>query len=400
MEFQTVNNASGIETIFIFGLMKNLPSSLLLRLQQRREANALRSLPEPNDKVDFSSNDYLGFARNSALYEKANQYLSAQNIKVNGATGSRLITGNHGLYLVVEKTISAFHNAESALIFNSGYDANVGLFSSVPQKGDVVLYDEYIHASIRDGIRLSHAQSFKFRHNNNAHLESLIGKYKTPNNEVYIATESVFSMDGDSPDMAALLQLANTYSCRLIVDEAHALGVSGKNGQGLVTADDNVFARIVTFGKGLGCHGAAVLGSTELKEYLVNFARSFIYTTGLPPHSLAAILCAYHHLEGDAQQEITALQELISFFNEEVVRLGLGSFFIDSNSAIHCAVVPGNEKVKEVALLLQEAGFDVKAILSPTVPHSSERLRICLHSYNTPQEITEALTTLQAALRR
>lgn len=399
MEFQTVNNALGIESIFIFGLMKNLPPSLLLRLQQRRDANALRSLPEPNDRVDFSSNDYLGFARNAALYEEANQYLSTHNIKVNGATGSRLITGNHSLYAVVEKTISAFHNAESALIFNSGYDANVGLFSSVPQKGDVVLYDEYIHASIRDGIRLSHAQSFKFRHNDNVHLESLIGKYKTPNNEVYIATESVFSMDGDSPNMAALLKVADIYGCRLIVDEAHALGVWGKNGQGLITADDNLFARVVTFGKGLGCHGAAVLGTPQLKDYLVNFARSFIYTTGLPPHSLAAILCGYHHLESNGQQEITALKELISFFNEEVVRLSLGSFFIDSNSAIHCAVIPGNEKVKEVALQLQEAGLDVKAILSPTVPHGSERLRICLHSYNTPQEITTVLTTLRAALR-
>lgn len=372
---------------------------MLLRLQQRRDANALRSLPEPNGRVDFSSNDYLGFARNASLYERASQYLSSHNIKVNGATGSRLITGNHALYSVAEKTIAAFHNAEAALIFNSGYDANVGLFSSVPQKGDVVLYDEYIHASIRDGIRLSNAQSFKFRHNDNGHLENLIGKYKTADNEVYIATESVFSMDGDSPDMAALLKLANTYGCRLIVDEAHALGVSGENGQGIISGDENVFARVVTFGKGLGCHGAAVLGSTGLKEYLVNFARSFIYTTGLPPHSLAAILCGYDYLENDGQQEIFSLQKLTAFFNEEVVRLGLESFFIDSNSAIHCAVVPGNKKVKEVALLLQDAGFDVKAILSPTVPQGSERLRICLHSFNTRQEITAVLTTLQAALR-
>lgn len=371
---------------------------MLLRLQQRQGANALRSLPEPNGRIDFSSNDYLGFARNTELYDQADKYLSDYDIKVNGATGSRLITGNHALYVTAEATLCSFHQSEAALIFNSGYDANLGVFSSVPQKGDVVLYDEYIHASIRDGIRLSNASAFKFRHNDNLHLEKLIRKSKTSNNEVYIATESVFSMDGDMPDMQALLTLADAYRCRVIVDEAHALGVCGNNGEGLVNAKDNVFARIVTFGKGLGCHGAAVLCSTDMKEYLVNFARSFIYTTGLPPHSIATIICGYAYLPDAGRDEIAGLANLISFFNQEVVRLELKGRFIYSTSAIHCAVIPGNEKVKQVAQALQDSGFDVKAILSPTVPHGSERLRICLHSFNTEDQITSLLTTLLAAL--
>lgn len=378
--------------------MKNLPPSLLLRLQQRQDANALRSLPKPNGRIDFSSNDYLGFARNTELYDQADEYLSDHDIKVNGATGSRLITGNHALYVTAEATLCSFHQSEAALIFNSGYDANLGVFSSVPQKGDVVLYDEYIHASIRDGIRLSNASAFKFRHNYNLHLEKLIRKVKTNDNEVYIATESVFSMDGDMPDMRALLTLADAYRCRVIVDEAHALGVCGNNGEGLVNAWDNVFARIVTFGKGLGCHGAAVLCSTDMKEYLVNFARSFVYTTGMPPHSLATIICGYAYLSDAGREEIAGLTNLIFFFNQELVRLELKGRFIYSTSAIHCAVIPGNKKVKQVAQALQDSGFDVKAILSPTVPQGSERLRICLHSFNTEDQITSLLTTLLAAL--
>lgn len=156
---------------------------------------------------------------------------------------------------------------------------------------------------------------------------------------------------------------------------------------------NQVFARIMTFGKGLGCHGAAVLGSHELKEYLVNFARSFIYTTGLSPHSVATILVAYQHLQSE-KLSVEQLQENILHFNQEKSLLGLKPMFVKSKSAIQSAIIPGNEKVKLIANQLQEKGFDVKAILSPTVPEGQERLRFCIHSFNSKEEITEVLRLL------
>lgn len=379
--------------------MKKLPQSLHQKLQLREQNNALRQLPVANDSFDFSSNDYLGFARSESIFNQTHQYLLENNIKVNGATGSRLISGNHKLYSITEDYIANFHQSESALIFNSGYDANVGFFSSVPQRNDIILYDELCHASIRDGIQMSKAKSYKFQHNDLNDLEKLIRKLTTDNSQpttVYITTESVFSMDGDSPNLNQLVQLSEKYHCLLVIDEAHSLGVFGEQGEGLVqlsNLQDAVFARIVTFGKGLGCHGAAILGASELKNYLVNFARSFIYTTGLSPYSVATILIAYQHLQSE-KSAIEQLKTNIQLFNQHKIQLGLKPLFVYSKSAIQCAIIPGNEKVKHIATQLQQNGFDVKAILSPTVPEGQERLRFCIHSYNTEKEISEVLKLL------
>ncbi|HLP64235.1 pyridoxal phosphate-dependent aminotransferase family protein [Flavobacterium sp.] len=379
--------------------MKKLPQSLHLKLQLREQNNALRQLPVANDLIDFSSNDYLGFARSESIFNQTHQYLLENGIKINGATGSRLISGNHNLYSITENHIAQFHQSESALIFNSGYDANVGFFSSVPQRNDIILYDELCHASIRDGIQMSKAKSYKFQHNDLDDLEKLIRKLSTDNSQpktVYITTESVFSMDGDSPNLEQLVQLSEKYHCLLVVDEAHSLGVFGEQGEGLFqisNLQDAVFARIVTFGKGLGCHGAAILGSSELKNYLVNFARSFIYTTGLSPHSVATILIAYQHLQSE-KEAVNQLKNNIQLFNQHKTQLGLKPLFVYSKSAIQCAIIPGNEKVKHIATQLQDNGFDVKAILSPTVPEAQERLRFCIHSYNTEKEISEVLKLL------
>ena len=381
--------------------MKVFPQVLTAKLQERNHTGALRQLGCSTTLVDFSSNDYLGFSASKQIFEGAHNYLLKNNISHNGATGSRLISGNHGLYAITERYLAAFHSTEAALVFNSGYDANVGFFSSVPQKGDIVLYDEYIHASIRDGLRLSNAAAYKFAHNDIGKLTEAVKRYRErgTDGEIYVVTESVFSMDGDSPDLIVLTDICQKYNCLLVVDEAHALGVFGAKGEGLVQSlqvQDKVFARIVTFGKGLGCHGAAVLGSCCLKEYLVNFARSFIYTTGLPPHSLATILTSYNYLE-QCYAERNRLKDIISFFKQEVKRLQLKSF-IDSTSAIHCAVVPGNENARNISSVLQQNCFGVKAILSPTVPLGQERLRFCLHSYTTKEQITGVLELFAATL--
>ncbi|MBZ4043315.1 aminotransferase class I/II-fold pyridoxal phosphate-dependent enzyme [Flavobacterium hibisci] len=368
-----------------------LPENLIQKLEARKQNNALRQLPSFNNHVDFSSNDYIGFSRSETIFKQAHHYLIENDIIQNGATGSRLLSGNHYLYQITETHIKEFHEAESTLIFNSGYDANVGFFSAVPQRNDVILYDELSHASIRDGISMSNAKSYKFSHNDFEDLERLILKF--PETNIYIVTETVFSMDGDCPNLEELVQLTEKYNCYLIVDEAHSLGVFGDKGEGLIQSlnlHNKIFARIVTFGKGLGCHGAVVLGNSELKEYLVNFARSFIYTTGLSPHSVATILIAYQQLEIE-KKTIEKLRQNIIFFNQQKNLLGLKPMFVRSKSAIQSAIISGNENVKHIAQQLQDKGFDIKAILSPTVPEGQERLRFCIHSFNTEEEISEVL---------
>ena len=379
--------------LFLCG-MRKFPENLSAKLERRKQNNALRQLPLSSKGIDFASNDYLGLSKSKTIFYETHRYLIENNEIQNGATGSRLLSGNHKLYLETENFIAQFHKSESALIFNSGYDANVGFFSSLPQKGDLILYDELCHASIRDGIQLSNAKAYKFNHNDFEDLERLI--LRNQNTVIYIVTESVFSMDGDTPNLEELVQLSEKHNCYLVVDEAHALGVFGENGEGLVqdlNLQDQVFARIMTFGKGLGSHGAAILGSQELRDYLVNFSRSFIYTTGLSPHSVATILMGYHYLDKE-KQNIELLRGNIIHFNQEKNVLGLKQLFVRSKSAIQSAIIPGNERVKSIANQLQEKGFDVKAILSPTVPEGQERLRFCLHSFNSKEEISEVMRFL------
>lgn len=376
----------------------NFPEKLQNKLNNRIEKNALRKLGETNNLLDFSSNDYLGFAKSEDIFEDTHRFLITNNLKINGATGSRLISGNHSLYKKTENVIAKFHNSESALIYNSGYNANIGFFSSVLQRGDVVLYDEFIHASIRDGIQMANAKAYKFSHNNVAELEKkiikLIEKDGSNNQNIYVVTESVFSMDGDTPNLIAMTAICKKYKAYFIIDEAHALGVFGENGCGKIQElqlENNVFARIVTFGKALGCHGAVILANEKLIKYLINFSRSFIYTTGLSPHSLATIKMSYKKLNVDIVGE---LDINIQHFKSEIERLGIKDLFIKSNSAIHCCIISGNENTKRIARKLQEKRFDVKAIISPTVPEGKERLRFCLHNYNTTKEITTLLESL------
>lgn len=389
--------------------MRNLPEKLQKKLIERRRINALRSLPEVNGGTDFASNDYLGIGHSRTVFDNAIRILSEKEISINGASGSRLLTGNSSLYNEVEEHIRKFHKVDSALVFNSGYDANIGLFSSVPQRDDIILYDEYIHASIRDGIAMSKARNFKYRHNDLDDLLSRIKRVRQTGDigtteQIYIATESVFSMDGDAPDLKAMASICQEFNLNLIVDEAHAIGLFGKNGLGNVQEQDleeNIFARTITFGKALGCHGAAILGGSDLKKYLINYARSFIYTTGMSPHNLATIMAAYQFMTGsDGNRERKILHKNIEYFNHEKERLGISSFFIPSISAIHSCIIGDNNQVIQVAENIQKSTFDVRPILSPTVQKGKERLRFCLHSYNSKEDITNVLQLLQIAIKK
>ena len=378
--------------------MMGFPKKLQGKLSEREGRNALRRLPVPNNLIDFSSNDYLGLSRKEAIFSAATNLLDRRGLRRNGSTGSRLLTGNSILYGELESFLAQYFDAETALVFNSGYDANIGFFSAVPQRGDIVLYDELCHASIRDGIGMGLAQSYKFKHNDLADLSQRIARVRKDNgdSDIYVVTESVFSMDGDIPDLKAFVDICNRNNCYPVVDEAHAVGVFGERGAGLLGElgiQHMVFARIVTFGKAVGCHGAAILGSEPLKSYLVNFARSFIYTTAMPPHGLAAVMATLNYMSASGEER-QRLQDNIVFFKEQLKSHHLDPYFIPSNSAIHCCVLEGNEKVRECSKLLFGHGFDVKPILSPTVPAGKERLRFCLHSFNTEKEIVQVLTIL------
>jgi 8-amino-7-oxononanoate synthase len=351
-------------------------SFLEKKLQQRKTQNALRQLKLQGSTIDFCSNDYLGIVHNNLLNKKINHDLKT------GSTGSRLLTGNYLLIEEAENQIAAFHKAEAALIFNSGYDANIGLLSSVPQKGDTILYDKLCHASIRDGIRLSFAQSFSFAHNDMNELEQ---KLRSLTGNIFIVTESVFSMDGDFCSLDELVLLSKKYTAHLIIDEAHAIGVIGKKGEGLCqykNLQEGIFCRVYTFGKACGCHGAVVAGSQQLKEYLINFARSFIYTTALPEHSVAAINAVYNTFPF-LDDERNHLQKLIDYFKKAKLKFEK----LSSSTAIQIVIIPGNDEVKKIALQLQQSDYDVRPILYPTVPLNKERLRIVLHAFNTFNEV-------------
>lgn len=360
------------------------------KISERAQSHLLRTLKSPFNGIDFSSNDYLGFARSIELKQKIESFLKIHPENSTGSTGSRLLSGNSDFAMALEQDIAKFHNAEAGIIFNSGYDANVGLLSAIGQRGDTFVCDELIHASLIDGARLSYANRYIFKHND---LDSLEEKLKNSKGNIFVITESIFSMDGDAAPLKDILYVCKRYHAHLIVDEAHATGVFGEHGKGLVNElglEKNVFARIHTFGKALGCHGAIILGSEELKTYLINFARSFIYTTALPFHSLVAIKFAYELLTSSENQSL--LRAKIQYFEQQ--SLPLKQKFIPSNSAIQSLIIPGNENCKKVALKLQKFSFDIKPILSPTVPEGKERLRICLHSYNSEQEINALLSKL------
>jgi 8-amino-7-oxononanoate synthase len=351
---------------------------LELKLEERRANNALRRLRLPEGMVDLCSNDYLGMVTDGWIEKHW-----GDGVWPHGSMGSRLLAGNYPLAEEVEGLLADFHGAPAGLLFNSGYDANLGILSSVPQRGDTILYDELSHASIRDGMRLSFARAFGFAHNDCSDLERRLAR--TPEGTVFVVTESVFSMDGDMAPLAEMVALCDRYGAHLIVDEAHATGVVGPAGAGLVQElglEAGCFARVHTFGKAVGCHGAVVLGSERLKSYLVNFSRSFIYTTALPPAAVRAIAVAYGLLPSmDAQR--SRLRALIARF----AGVSLPYARVDSVTPIQAVIIPGNDAVKRVAGVLQEAGLDVRPILSPTVPAGSERLRIVLHAFNTEEEV-------------
>lgn len=367
------------------------PKSILNALERRRKEDALRCLTVNQGGVDLCSNDYLGLAR-----RLAKQAIPCQEMR--GATGSRLVSGNTCEHEALEDFVAAFHCAESALLFGSGYEANVGLLSALGGRHDTVIYDELVHASVRDGVRLGLARSCSFRHNDVQHLRE---KINAARGEVYVAVESLYSMDGHEAPLRDLVDVCCEKGAFLIVDEAHATGVFGQRGEALVQSlglEDSVFARVHTFGKALGFRGGVVLGAGQLRQYLINFSRPFIYSTAPDAASLATIRLAYE-LQAGMQAERAELFSLVARFR--ALRANFPSLqLLESCSPIQGILVPGNRAVLLAEQALAERGLFARAIRSPTVPAGSERLRICLHAFNSEEEVCSALGVVQDTLSR
>lgn len=362
----------------------NLNTRIASRLEQRKQDGTFRSLFSLDSGVDFWSNDYLGYARiaPSVVPEKA------------GSTGSRLISGNSGLTEQVEQELADFFRGEAALLFNSGYDANLGLLSCLPQKNDLVIYDEHIHASMRDGIRLSFAKSYSFRHNSLKDLEKKLCIQPGKNGVKFVCIESLYSMGGDLSPLFQIIRLCEQYQALLILDEAHSGGVYGEYGEGISAAlklENSIFARIFTFGKAFGRHGAAVVGSDHLKEYLINYSRSFIYTTALPPQSVAHIRETIHREEfGKLRKQ---LFENIRFFRDLTEENAIVSTS-EVNAPIQMIRIGNTDETEQKAASLRHNGLLVKAIVPPTVKPGDEAIRVCIHAFNTKAEITRLISLL------
>ncbi|MEO3406152.1 pyridoxal phosphate-dependent aminotransferase family protein [Mucilaginibacter sp. CAU 1740] len=374
--------------------MKQAEDFLRSKLADRQQTGNYRTLKPESGLTDFCSNDYLGFAHSPALKQSIATEVENHPLSLNGSAGSRLLSGNIQYAEELEKQIADWHQSEAGLLFNSGYDANLGLLSSLAQRGDTIILDELVHASIIDGARLSYANRYSFKHND---LESLESKLKLAKGTCYVVIESVYSMDGDTPPLLEILNLTEKYDAALIVDEAHAVGLYPKGIVCELALQQRIFARLVTFGKALGSHGAIILGSANLRSYLVNFARPFIYTTAAPFHQLAAIKMAYELLSV-SDDSIISLKNNIRLF-KQLVQLSDDFPLIESDSAIQCILFGSNQLAREAANQLQINGLDIRPILSPTVATGTERIRICLHNFNTENELTLLADTLKNLTR-
>lgn len=376
-------------------LENSIEQRLNKRLLARQQKGVRRALQlYPGD--DFCSNDYLGLAQNT---EPANARLN------NGSTGSRLISGNSRHTEEFEQGFARHHGFEHSLLFSSGYAANSGLLACIAQHDDLLILDALAHASLIDGARLSRAPYLNFAHNDLADLTRLLDAFEntrtSPEQQVFVVVESLYSMDGDQAPLQQLVELCQRYKAALIVDEAHALGVYGEHGAGLIAQlnlQAAIFAAIFTFGKAMGSHGAVIAGSSILRDYLVNYCRPFIYTTAPSPQTVATLDKAHQQLcEADSQRQ--ALQNNIAYFSETVKSARFNNaYWLESDSPIQALIVGDAQGAKDLGTHLSQAGFALKAIVSPTVPLGSERIRICLHSTNTYQQIDRFACVLQSHL--
>ena len=367
-------------------------------LKKREKDNLLRILKPATSRggglrssggreyIDLSSNDYLGFTTHPKLKQASKEAVERLGV---GSSASRLLSGDSDIYHKLEEKTAQFKGKERALIFNSGYQANVGIISAFYSRGDVIFSDKLNHASIVDGIVLSGAKFFRFPHSDSNHLEQLLKEQRHKFKQALIITESVFSMDGDKPALDELVSLKEKYNCILMVDEAHATGIFGKNGAGVVEEEGlvgKIDLIIGTFSKALGSFGGYVACSKGAVDYLINTARSFIYSTALPPSVIAVNLASLELVEEEPERRRDLINNA-DYFRKRLEDLG---FKIRGSSQIVPLIVSDNQKTVKASQELQRKGYWVLPIRAPTVPRGESRLRFSL-TYHHSKEILEKL---------
>lgn len=337
--------------------------------------------------IDFSSNDYLGLSTHPHLLEAAKRAIDKLGA---GASASRLLSGDLEIHHQLEDRVAIFKGKQKALVYNCGYQANLGIISALCRRGDVIFSDRLNHASILDGILLSGIRFFRFRHNDVNHLELLLKRERDKFREAFIITETIFSMDGDKCPLKEIVELKERYSCWLYVDEAHATGIFGRCGSGLVEKEgltDRVDLIMGTFSKALGSFGAYLAASKDIIDYLINSSRSFIYSTALPPAIIAANLASLDLIEREPWRRKELLKNA-EYFRTRLKGYGLK---VKGSSQIVPIIAGDAQKALKLSQRLKKKGYRALAIRPPTVPANEARVRFSL-SYCHSKQILERLT--------
>lgn len=377
-----------ISFVTFVGVNNFYPDKWLYKYRQ----SVQRKLADYSGCADFASNDYLGFSKTGVVSKIFREHLN--ELYISGSTGSRLISGNRQWIEEIEKKIAQYHHSENALIFPSAYQANVGLFSCIADRNDLYLTDENIHASVYDGIRLSFAKHYKFKHNDWDDLRKQIEKHYRSFENIFVVVESLYSMDGDSPDINKLSALIDNKKIFLIVDEAHAFGITGENNLGLF--NDKKYAsvcaaRIIGYGKAAGFSGACIVGADVLKNYLVNFSRPFIFSTALPLYHYQIIERLYDIIIHHSTEQLYQLKQNINFY---LKMTSSEKYFSRNDSPIQYYSF-NTQNYQDIQSTIIQKNIFAKVILPPTVQKGKERIRISLHVFNTTEEITDLVNLLK-----
>ncbi|KAG6815041.1 hypothetical protein H0H87_005570, partial [Tephrocybe sp. NHM501043] len=385
----------------------SLNSKLEGALASRETRLIRRRLPDPiststPDLIDFNSNDYLSLSTSTTLRACFLNRLSASP-DILGSGGSRLLV-NGTTHSAFEDRLRIFFGAEAALLFNSGFDANVGFFSSVPQPGDAIIYDEYIHASVHDGMRASRVKDalYPFKHNDLGSLRRVLlqVRKKNPEASVFVAVESLYSMDGTFAPLEEMVEVLEGRNIHLVVDEAHATGIYGPLGRGRVAElglEEKVLVRLHTFGKALAATGAVILTTSLIRDYLLNYARSLIYTTSLSNANIIAADCSFDLLtDGTASKLASTLFSLSTHFASYIrpklihipsTLLSLPAHLMSTHTPPSPIIPLMTSHPRPLSFALLSLGMNARPITWPTVPKGRDRVRVCLHAGNTREEV-------------
>jgi len=380
-------------------------------LLERKKAGTLRSLTpltrlgrgwiKPLDSdvkmLDFSSNDYLALSEHPEVIAASRKYLEMFGA---GAGAARLMSGDMEINHLLEQEVARLKSKEAALTFGSGYLANTGIIPALVGRGDMIITDRLNHASIYDGCLLSGARTIRFRHNDMAHLEQILREKRSQFNNCLVVVESIYSMDGDRCPLIELVDLKKNHDFMLMIDEAHATGLYGENGAGIIEEDNvshGVDIAMGTFGKALGSYGAYAAASRELIDFLVNKARTFIYATALPPAVVGATLAALYLVKSEPQLRMD-LHAKVAFFKKQLRKNRLKDD--PGPSQIIPVMVGESSKALAVAAELQENQIYVKAVRPPTVPEGSARLRFSITRYHQEKDLKRCAQLLGASLKK